>query len=373
MLRLRNAGAVATAVASAALPRARRPSGASSLPCVCVAMQAASVGLPVTQLTASPSALVPLCQLRIPTSGPRATPLSYGATPTLPFLRGARLFRPSSLSRHVMQYRWIRVKGQEKGHRQHDGSAEDTGNKGEESRSTTDEDGDQQRGSSAAGNKSGRKGHTKKKSFIDHIRGLRDDYANFPHIYNSVNAINFVIFTAFCLCSTGSNTEERWWLEKWSVDNNIHPWTWLLHSFLTNNFLAMTFSMMLLHTMCHHLLPTLGSRGLMMYCGSTAVISGAIMFLGNHLYYDSTASPEKQFGPWDVVAGLFVMEYLYYGLTPMTILNSFSGWIKYACWVGEICILYFDWQPTLVGTLVGLALCKGVPRFKAAKPATKAA
>lgn len=212
-----------------------------------------------------------------------------------------------------------------------------------------------------------------RRSFMDHIRGLRNDYAKFPDIYNSANAINFVIFTVFCLCSTGSNTEETWWMNHWGLDNSFRPWAWLLHSFLTNNFLSMTYAMMLLHTMCHQVLPTLGSRGLMLFCGSTAVISGAAMWLGQYLYYGAAASPEKQFGPWDIVAGLFVLEYFYYGITPFTILNSFHGWIRYACWVGGVCILYFDWQPTLVGTAVGLALFKGVPKFRGAvKPSAAA-
>lgn len=231
--------------------------------------------------------------------------------------------------------------------------------------------------SNANGGKKGKKGKgkatPKKKSFMDHVRGLREDYAKFPDIYNPANMINFVVFTVFCLCSTGSNSEEAWWMAQWGLDNSFRPWTWLLHSFLTNNFLSMTYAMMLLHTMCHHVLPTLGSRGLMLYVGSTAVISGAIMWLGNYLYYGSAAAPEKQFGPWDVVGALFVMEYFYYGLTPFTIINSFSSWIKYAMWVGEVCILYFDWQPSLVGPLVGLALCMGSPRFKAMRPAAAAA
>ncbi|CAJ1986752.1 hypothetical protein conserved [Leishmania donovani] len=374
MLRLRGACAVATSVASAALPRVTHPSGASSLPCIRVAMKTTAVLLPVAPSMALAATWNPQRQFRFPSVNLRTSPVSCGATPTPTFLRRARLSTPSLLSQNVIQYRWMRAKNQQ----QQDRNAEETGKEGEESNSKTeggDQGSDQQSGSSAKGskNKKGGKGQAKKKSLMDHVRGLRDDYANFPHIYNSVNAINFVVFTVFCLCSTGSNTEERWWLEKWGVDNSVRPWTWLLHSFLTNNFLAMTYAMMLLHTMCHHVLPTLGSRGLMMYCGGTAVFSGAIMWLSNYLYYGSTAAPEKQFGPWDVIAALFVMEYLYYGVTPMSILSSFSGWIKYACWVGGVCILYFDWQPTLIGTLVGLAFCKGVPRWQAVRPTTTAA
>ncbi|CCW63587.1 unnamed protein product [Phytomonas sp. EM1] len=206
------------------------------------------------------------------------------------------------------------------------------------------------------------------RTFRDHIRGLKEDYMKFPDIYNSANAINFVIFTVFCLCSTGSNTEEKWWMDRWGLDNTFHPSAWLLHSFLCQNFLAMTYAMILLHTMCHAMLPTVGSRGLLIYVSATAAISGLIVWLGNRLYYGPhKPAPEKQFGPWDVVSALFVMEYLHYGVTPITILNSFNSWIRYAVWVGEICVLCLDWQTTVVGTAVGLALCKGVPRFRVAK------
>lgn len=216
----------------------------------------------------------------------------------------------------------------------------------------------------AKGKQKKQKPQAKRNSFADHIRGLKEDYAKFPDIYNSANGINFVIFIVFCLCSTGSNTEEKWWMEQWGLDNTCRPWNWLLHSFLTNNFLSMTYAMMLLHTLCHAMIPTLGSKGLLAYVVSTAVLSGAIMYVGNALYYGDKAAPEKQFGPWDVVHALFVMYYLQYAITPIAVLNSFNSWLKYAVWVGEICILYFDWQPTLVGTLVGLALCKGTPYFR---------
>ncbi|CAJ1006256.1 hypothetical protein Q4I28_001571 [Leishmania naiffi] len=381
MLRFHGVCEVVRTVTSAALPRVTHPSSTSSLPCVCVAMKTEAAFLHAAPPMGLVATLISQRQFRFPSVNLRTSPVSCSETPAPTFLRRARLATPFLPSQHSMQHRWIRVKGQEKGQQQQqegeDRSAEETCKKGEEPNSKTNSGGegsDRQSDSSSreSKNKKGGKGQAKKKSFMDHVHGLRDDYANFPHIYNSVNAINFAVFTVFCLCSTGSNTEERWWLETWGVDNSVRPWTWLLHSFLTNNFLAMTYAMMLLHTMCHQVLPTLGSRGLMMYCGGVATLSGMIMWLGNYLYYGGTAAPEKQFGPWDVIAALFVMEYAYHGVTPMAILNSFSGWIKYACWVGEICIMYFDWQPTLIGTLVGLALCKGVPRFKAVKPTTKA-
>ncbi|CCW71386.1 unnamed protein product [Phytomonas sp. Hart1] len=221
---------------------------------------------------------------------------------------------------------------------------------------------------SGEGKKAKGRQQAKAHTFRDHIRGLKEDYVKFPDIYNSANAINFIIFTVFCLCSTGSNTEEKWWMDRWGLDNTFQPSAWLLHSFLCQNFLSMTYSMMLLHTMCHAMLPTIGSKGLLIYVTATAAISGVVVWLGNRLYYGPRKpAPEKQFGPWDVVSALFVMEYLHYGVTPIAILNSFNSWIRYAVWVGEICILYFDWQTTVVGTVVGMALCKGVPRFNISK------
>jgi hypothetical protein len=299
---------------------------------------------------------------------PTTTAVAYTSASSLAFLRGVRAAAciASSSAVQSSQLRAFRVKGQD--------SKQQQDAESKEKAKTESENADEESSANGAKKGKGKKGKaaSKKKSFMDHINGLCEDYAKFPDIYNSANLINFIVFTVFCLCSTGSNTEEAWWMAQWGLDNSFRPWTWLLHSFLTNNFLSMTYAMMLLHTMCHHVLPTLGSRGLLLYVGSTAVISGAVIWLGNYLYYGSTAAPEKQFGPWDVVGALFVMEYFYYGLTPITILNSFSGWIKYAVWVGEICILYFDWQPTVVGTVVGLALCRGVPRFKAVKPAAAA-
>ncbi|KAK7194634.1 hypothetical protein NESM_000382100 [Novymonas esmeraldas] len=382
MLRLRGVGAVLTAVASATRRPGAHPSR-TALPHRVVVVATTRTTTAPAPLMTSPAAL--LCarrQLRLPSAATcfgvthRSSMTMATTATTSPFLRGVRLATAAPLSPHALQYRWMRVKGQSAAEQeaQRRSSSETTAAAGEEG-------GEQQADANGAAEGQQRTSKQKKskakkeqKSFMDHVRGLREDYKNCPHIYNTANAINFIVFTVFCLCSTGSNTEERWWMEQWGVDNHTRPWTWLLHSFLTNNFLAMTFAMMLLHTMCHQVLPTLGSRGLLLYCGGTAVISGAVMWLGNVLYYGSSAAaPEKQYGPWDMIASLFVMEYFYYGLTPMTILNSFSGWIRYACWVGEVCILYFDWQPTLVGTLVGLALCKGVPRFKAVKPPSGAA
>lgn len=270
--------------------------------------------------------------------------------------------------------RCMTARGKDRSHNRPASDEDPQSKSGDEERKTRDEasaaeEEEGSGGGGAAKPRQTRKTRSKAKSFADHVRGIREDYSKFPDMYNSANLINFIIFTVFCLCSTGSNTEEAWWLSQWGVDSSFKPHTWLLHSFLTNSFTAMAYAMMLLHTMCHALLPVMGSRTLLLYVASTATISGAIIFGGNRLYYGSQPAPEKQFGPWDVVHALFVMQYYCFGTNPVTTLNSFSGWVKYAMWVGEVCILYFDWQPTVVGTFVGLALLKGVPRFRVGMPA----
>ncbi|KEG05716.1 hypothetical protein DQ04_19021000 [Trypanosoma grayi] len=264
-----------------------------------------------------------------------------------------RFFHPASpfAAALATQRRWVRARGHaEEGSQQQQEQEQGGGDEG-------------------AQKPDGEKGKAEEKpatGFRAHLQGLKEDYVRFPDIYNSANALNFILFTVFCLCSTGSNVEEKWWLDNWGVDARFAPLAWGLHSLLMNNFLSMTFAMMLLHTMCHSVLPTLGSRGLMLYCAATAVVSGFVLWIGN---YAANNTAEKQFGPWDIVAALFVMQYLHQGFTPVQILNSFNGWVRYACWVGAVCILYFDWQPTAVGTLVGLALCKGHPKFRVTGPA----
>nr|CCC92166.1 conserved hypothetical protein [Trypanosoma congolense IL3000] len=247
---------------------------------------------------------------------------------------------------HV-QRRWIRAKSHDQG----------VGGNDKKSQEGSGDD-DAGRGGDKAKAASG---------LYSHIRGLREDFRKFPDIYNSANAINFVLFTSFCLCSTGSNVETKWWMDNWGIDATFAPLAWVLHSFMINNFLSTALAMLLLHTMCHSVLPTIGSRGLIIYCLITATVSGFIMWLGNSIMNNTS---EKQFGPWDMVAALFVMQYLCQGLTPIQILNSFNGWLRYACWVGALCILYYDWQPTAIGTLVGLSLCKGHPRFRVTSSAT---
>eukprot|EP00744_Colponema_vietnamica_P014053 GILI01019698.1.p1 GENE.GILI01019698.1~~GILI01019698.1.p1 ORF type:complete len:360 (+),score=88.13 GILI01019698.1:67-1146(+) len=205
----------------------------------------------------------------------------------------------------------------------------------------------------------------KAKSFREQFQALKQDMKDFPDIYNSVNLVHFFIFTIFCLCSTGSNVEEQWWLNNWGIDKTFAPWAWPLHSLLTNNFLSMTFAMLLLHSMCHSVMTTLGPKMLWQYMGIVAVASGAMMWgLNNYMGW----SHEKQFGPWDVCSSLFVMQYLHQGLKPWQLILSFNGWVKYAMCVGSICILYYDWQPVVFGTGVGFALCKLHPRLRGIKP-----
>lgn len=208
--------------------------------------------------------------------------------------------------------------------------------------------------------KEGEKKPPEPKGLKYHLEGLRRDFVAFPDIYNSANMLNFVLFTVFCLCSTGSNTEEKWWLDNWGIDADFCPWAWPLHSLLMNNFMSMAFAMMMLHTMCHSVMPTLGSRGLFTYLAIISVISGAGIWALNFAMGNRS---EKQFGPWDIISGLLVMQYLHQGFTPFMILNSFNGWVKYACWVGAACICYYDWQPLIFGTALGFALCRFHPLF----------
>lgn len=214
------------------------------------------------------------------------------------------------------------------------------------------------------GDKEGAEGATaapEQKGIRGQIDAFKRDFHEFPDIYNSANAINFVLFTIFCLCSTGSNVEAEWWIDQFGIDAAFRPMAWFMHSIVMNNFLSMTFAMMLLHSMCHSVLPTIGSAALFQYCAIISVVSGVVMWAFN---YSIGYTKEKQFGPWDIVAGLFVMQFLHQGFLPWQIINGFNGWVRYACWVGTVCILYFDPQPTALGTALGFALCRFHPRFK---------
>lgn len=227
--------------------------------------------------------------------------------------------------------------------------------------------GEESKKSEGANNDGKAKTEKKDEPQLSFIQALRQDFKTFPDIYNAPNMLNFVLFTVFCLCSTGSNVELEWWMEHWGVDAAFRPWAWFLHSLLMNNFLSMTFAMMLTHTMCHSVAQAgLGNAGLMKYLAIISVASGFLMWCYNAA---TNNRREKQFGPWDCIAGLFVMQYLHQGFTPFSILNSFNGWVKYACFVGAACILYFDWQPTVLGAGLGYVLCK--TRFKAPIVAAK--
>ncbi|CUE72174.1 transmembrane protein, putative [Bodo saltans] len=222
----------------------------------------------------------------------------------------------------------------------------------------TAEEGAKKEGGEAAGGETAAPEQTGIKAQID---AFKRDFHQFPDIYNSANAINFILFTIFCLCSTGSNVEAEWWINQFGIDAAFRPLAWFMHSVVMNNFLSMTFAMMLLHSMCHSVLPTIGSAALFQYCAIISVVSGVAMWAFN---YSIGYTKEKQFGPWDIVAGLFVMQFLHQGFLPWQIINSFNGWVRYACWVGAVCILYYDPQPTALGTAMGFALCKFHPRFK---------
>eukprot|EP00672_Neobodo_designis_P011994 CAMPEP_0174856304 /NCGR_PEP_ID=MMETSP1114-20130205/35582_1 /TAXON_ID=312471 /ORGANISM="Neobodo designis, Strain CCAP 1951/1" /LENGTH=355 /DNA_ID=CAMNT_0016091097 /DNA_START=54 /DNA_END=1121 /DNA_ORIENTATION=+ len=193
------------------------------------------------------------------------------------------------------------------------------------------------------------------------FRKIKDDVRNFPDIYNAPNMLNMAIFTIFCLCSTGTEREATWWVDFWGVDgHSLQPWAWLGHSFLCNNFLAMTFGMILFHSLAHASMAALGGRQFATFVAAVAVASGALMWLTAATVGPSIGlADEKQFGPWDVLSALFVHQYLSNGTTPWGLMLSFNGWVRYANLVGAVCILWYDPQPLLWGTLLGLALTKG--------------
>lgn len=190
---------------------------------------------------------------------------------------------------------------------------------------------------------------------------LKDDIKAFPDIYNPANMLNMAIFTIFCLCSTGTEGEANWWVDFWGVDGkSFQPWAWIGHALVTNNFLAMTFAMILFHSLAHATMAQIGGRSLMAFCAAAAAGSGALMWLSEATVGPSLGlADEKQFGPWDVISALFVYQYLAAGTTPWGLMLSFNGWVKYANLVGAVCIVWYDPQPLLWGTLIGLALTKG--------------
>jgi hypothetical protein len=188
----------------------------------------------------------------------------------------------------------------------------------------------------------------------------REDLRTFPDIYNTANMLNMAIFTIFCLCSTGTEAEGKWWVDFWGVDGAFAPWSWLLHSLLCTNFLAMTFAMILFHALSHATMAQIGSRNLLLFLAVVCSTSGALMYGTNAAFGEQLGlAKEKQFGPWDAIAALMVMQYLAVGMTPWGLLLSYNGWIRYANLVGAVCIVYYDPQPLVWGTLIGLALTKG--------------
>ena len=209
-----------------------------------------------------------------------------------------------------------------------------------------------------------------------HIDGIRTDIHQFPDIYNGPNMLSFVLFTIFCLSSTGTQVEQNWWLANWAVDGDSHrhPWSILLHSVHTNNFLSMAFAILLLHNSLHPLIHGLagGSPALLQYMALVSVCSGLAMWLGQSLWYGEGTKDvlgrayrgEKQYGPWDIAAAIMVMQYLRLGIPPHRLLLSFNGWVKYACCVGAVVICYYDPQPVVCGAVLGFGLCKFAPAFR---------
>lgn len=192
------------------------------------------------------------------------------------------------------------------------------------------------------------------------LQSLRQDVVQFPDIYNAGIMLNFAIWTIFCMASTGSAGELEWWLEHWGIDAAFRPLAWLLHSLLINNFMSMAFGIIVLHWLFQAALPGLGNRGLLVYLGIVSLVSGVLMWAFN---YATNNRREKQYGPWDWMAALLVMHYMHQGVTPFAFFMTFGGWVKFANVAGILCIMYFDWQPTLLGAGVGYVLCR--TRFRA--------
>lgn len=216
----------------------------------------------------------------------------------------------------------------------------------------------------------------KKSGFRAQYEGIKRDITEFPDIYNGPNMLSVAFFTIFCLSSTGTQVEADWWLKHWAIDGDSHlrPWSLFLHSIHMNNFLSVVFAILLLHNSLHPLTHALagGSQALMQYCALVSVLSGVCIWAFLQAWYDPnvkdvTGRPlkgEKQYGPWDIASAVMVMQYLRLGIPPHRLLLSFNGWVKYACCVGAVCILYYDPQPVVFGTLFGFLLCRFAPVFR---------
>lgn len=182
--------------------------------------------------------------------------------------------------------------------------------------------------------------------------------------------MHFLLFLLFCLVSTATPSENSFWKNKLCISDTLQPLAWWVHSVVTDNFMTMTYAMMMMHMLVMQMLPVWGIKRIQAFVVATAGISGALMWLGNYMYYQWYKegklghAPEFQYGPWDVVHALLVAQYLHVAISPFRAILSFHGWLKYASGVGAICIWYFDWQPTLLGVIVGTTLCKATPWFK---------
>jgi hypothetical protein len=235
------------------------------------------------------------------------------------------------------------------------------------------EGGEQQKAGAGAGAEQKKEGGG---GFKAQWEGIKRDITEFPDIYNGPNMLSVAFFTIFCLSSTGTQVEQNWWLDHWAVDQDSHlrPWTWALHALHMNNFLSMVFAILLLHNSLHPLSHGLagGANAAMQYCGLVAVLSGFSMWAAQRAWYDPSQKDvmgrplkgEKQYGPWDIASAVMVMQYLRLGIPPHRLLLSFNGWVKYACCVGAVCILYYDPQPVFFGTLYGFLLCRFAPAFR---------
>lgn len=206
-----------------------------------------------------------------------------------------------------------------------------------------------------------------RKSFFTQVK---EDIVQYPDIYNSINGLHFVLFLVFCLVSTASPSEDSFWKNQLSVSDKFRPLAWWVHSIVTENFMAMAYSMMMLHKLIIQMIAVWGLKRVQTFVLLTSGISGAIMWLGNYGYYQlykkgkAEKKPEFQYGPWDVMYALLLAQYLHVAIHPIRSILSFDHWLKYASAVGTLYIWYFDWQPTVVGAMVGLVLCKTVPAFK---------
>ncbi|KNH03767.1 hypothetical protein XU18_4843 [Perkinsela sp. CCAP 1560/4] len=190
--------------------------------------------------------------------------------------------------------------------------------------------------------------------------GLKHDIKEFPDIYNAVNAFQFLLFTIFCLSSTGSQIEEHFWVSVCGVDLSwmaiLSP---LAHCLLTTNFLSMAFAMLLIHNLGHPVMNTVGAGFLARYLLLVVLISGILMLAVRVLSpIVFGVLPDIQYGPWDLISALFVVSALTNGYMPLQLLASFSGWVKYAAFFGSAVILYYDWQPCLFGFLAATFLHK---------------